>query len=291
MSPDISVPPLIKAVLWMAVALLSFVFMAIAVREIADGMHAFQMVFVRSVLGFLVIAAILTFYGWQNFHTQRLAGHVLRNSVHFVGQVLWMIGIQMLPLATAFAIEFTTPIWAAFMAVLFLGERMNRGRWVALVFGFGGILVIQQPGLAAPDPGVFVMIGCAVFFAMSVVAVKWLTRTDNALTILVFMTGMQAVFGGVASIFVWMPMTWVQAPWLLVMGITGLSAHYAMVRAFGYADATIVVPMDFLRVPLIALVGYLLYAETLTAATLIGAALILFGNYYSVAFEHRSGRE
>jgi len=102
---------------------------------------------------------------------------------------------------------------------------------------------------------------------------------------------MQAVFGGVASIFVWMPMTWVQAPWLLVMGITGLSAHYAMVRAFGYADATIVVPMDFMRVPLIALVGYLLYAETLTAATLIGAALILFGNYYSVAFEHRSGRE
>ena len=134
------------------------------------------------------------------------------------------------------------------------------------------------------------MIGCAVFFAMSVVAVKWLTRTDNALTILVFMTGMQAVFGAVASVFVWMPMTWDQAPWLLVMGITGLSAHYAMVRAFGYADATIVVPMDFLRVPLIALVGYLLYAEALTAATLIGAALILFGNYYSVAFESRSGR-
>ena len=290
MSSDDSVPPLIKAVLWMAVALLSFVFMAIAVREIADRMHAFQMVFVRSVVGFVIIAAIMTFYGWQNFRTQRLAGHVLRNSVHFAGQVLWMIGIQMLPLATAFAIEFTTPIWAAFMAVLFLGERMNKGRWVALIFGFGGILVIQQPGLAAPDPGVFVMIGCAVFFAMSVVAVKWLTRTDNALTILVFMTGMQAVFGAVASVFVWMPMTWDQAPWLLVMGITGLSAHYAMVRAFGYADATIVVPMDFLRVPLIALVGYLLYAEALTAATLIGAALILFGNYYSVAFESRSRR-
>jgi drug/metabolite transporter (DMT)-like permease len=268
-------------------ALLSFTAMAIAVRELAGQMHAFQMLFIRSALGFAIVVAALSATGWRHLGTQRLAGHGLRNVVHFVGQVLWIFGIKLLPLATVFAIEFTTPLWAAILAVLFLGERMNRGRWVALILGFCGILVILRPGVTSTDPALFLMIVCAVFFGMSVTVTKWLTRTDHALTIMFFMTIMQTGLGLAASVFVWTPIAAEQWPWLVVMAVTGLSAHYSMVRAFGHADATIVVSMDFLRLPLIAFVGFAVYSESLDLAILMGAALIFGGLYYSITREGR----
>jgi drug/metabolite transporter (DMT)-like permease len=284
------VPSVLKAVLWMAVALLSFTAMAVAVRELAGEMHAFQILFIRSTIGALIIVAALFATGWQQLGTRRLAVHGLRNVVHFIGQVLWIFGIQLLPLVTVFAIEFTTPLWAAVLAVLFLGERMNRGRWVALVCGFCGILVILQPGYTEPDPALFVMIVCAVFFGLSVTFTKSLTRTDHALTIMFFMTVMQTGLGLVASVFVWTPVALWHWPWLTVVAVTGLSAHYSMVRAFGHADATIVVPMDFLRLPLIALVGFSIYGESLEPATVVGATLILSGIYYSITRENRTAR-
>jgi len=284
------VSPVLRAVLWMAVALLSFTAMAVAVRELAGAMHAFQILFIRSAIGVVIIVAVLHGTGWQQLGTQRLAVHGLRNVVHFIGQVLWIFGIQLLPLVTVFAIEFTTPLWAAVLAVLFLGERMNRGRWVALVCGFGGILVILQPGYSDYDPALFIMIVCAVFFGLSVTFTKSLTRTDHALTIMFFMTALQTGFGLIASIFVWTPVAVWQWSWLMVVAVTGLSAHYSMVRAFGHADATIVVPMDFLRLPLIALVGFLIYGEALDLATVVGATLILSGIYYSLTRESRTSR-
>jgi drug/metabolite transporter (DMT)-like permease len=282
--------PVLKAVLWMVVALLSFTAMAVAVRELAGEMHAFEILFIRSAIGFVIILAVLHGTGWQQLGTQRIAVHGLRNVVHFVGQVLWIFGIQLLPLVTVFAIEFTTPLWAAVLAVLFLGERMNRGRWIALICGFCGVLVILQPGYTEPDPALFIMIVCAIFFGLSVTFTKSLTRTDHALTIMFFMTIMQTGFGLIASIFVWTPVALLQWPWLTVVAVTGLSAHYSMVRAFGHADATIVVPMDFLRLPLIALVGFLIYGEALELATVVGATLILSGIYYSITRESRTAR-
>lgn len=290
MTTSRSFSPVISAVLWMAVALLSFTAMAVAVRELAGEMHAFQILFVRSAIGFAIIVVVLQATGWRQLGTRRLAVHGLRNVVHVIGQVLWIFGIQLLPLVTVFAIEFTTPLWAAVLAVLFLGERMNRGRWVALVSGICGILVILRPGISDPDPALFVMIACALFFGLSVTFTKSLARTDHALTIIFFMTIMQTGFGLIASIFVWTPIASWHWPWLTVVAVTGLSAHYSMVRAFGYADATIVVPMDFLRLPLIALVGFLIYGETLELATVAGAALILSGIYYSITRESRTPR-
>lgn len=279
--------PVVKAALWMSGTLASFMIMAVAVRELSEGLHAFQMLFVRSGVGLAIVAVALSLSGWHHLRTRHLTGHLLRNSVHYVGQALWVFGIQLLPLATVFAIEFTTPIWAAFLAVLFLGERMNAGRWLALGLGFAGILVILRPGVAPTEPALAMMIVCALFFAVSVTMTKWLTRWDHPLAIMFYMTAIQLVLGLVASLFVWAPMTLAQWPWLILLGITGLSAHYCMVRAFGHADATVVMPMDFLRLPLIALVGFLVYAEALDWITLAGAALICAGNYASVRRETR----
>lgn len=288
MRPD---PSPLKAIAWMIGALVSFTVMAVSVRELSSGMHAFQMLFVRSMIGLLVLAAVLSIKGWGRLRTARIAGHALRNAVHFAGQVFWILGITLLPLATVSAIEFTTPIWGAFLAVLVLGERMTRGRWIALAMGFLGILVILRPGFAVVSAGALIMLACTFCFGATNAVTKWLTRTDGALTILFYMVLMQSVLGGLASILVWAPIEAREWPFLLLLAGTGLSAHYCLTRALAAADATFVMPFEFLRLPFVALVGFLLYAEPVELATLLGAALIFSGNYYSLRQEGRARRD
>lgn len=280
----------VKAIAWMIGALASFTVMAVSVRELSAGMHAFEMLFIRSAIGAAILAVVLCYRGWGQLKTLRIAGHVLRNVVHFAGQTFWIFGIALLPLATVSAIEFTTPIWGALMAVLFLGERMNRGRWLAFAMGFLGILIILRPGLAVVSGGALVMLACTFCFGATNAMTKWLTRSEAALAILFYMVAMQTVFGAVASIFVWVPIQAADWPWLLLLALTGLSAHYSLVRALAAADATFIMPFEFLRLPLVAVIGFLLYAETFDPIILVGAALIFAGNYYSLRQENRAAK-
>ena len=284
-----------KAIAWMGLALLSFTAMVIPIRALAPDLHAFEMLFVRSAIGLVILSGLLSVRGWHLLKTQRLPGHLLRNVIHFTGQSLWIFGITLLPLATVSAIEFTTPIWGALLAVLFLGERMHRGRWVALAMGFLGILIILRPGLGPEGSGLIsvgavIMLACAFCFGATNVVTKWLTSTESALAILFYMVAMQSLFGAVASIFVWVPVASADWIWLLLLAVTGLSAHYCLVRAFAAADVAFVAPFEFLRLPLVAVIGLLLYAEPFELFTLLGAAVIFGGNYYSLKRERRNGR-
>ena len=280
------------AIAWMMGALLSFTVMAVAVRELTSGMHAFQMLFIRSIIGVAILAALLSVKGWGQLRTDRLLGHALRNVIHFVGQTSWIFGIALLPLATVSAIEFSTPVWAAVLAVIFLRERMHAGRWVALICGVVGMLVILRPGLDAVGPilsaGALIMLLCTFCFGATNVATKWLTRTESALAILFYMVAMQSLFGAVASVFVWVPVAPDDWTWLLLLSVTGLSAHYSLVRAFAAADVAFVAPFEFLRLPLVAVIALLLYAEPFELITLLGAAVIFGGNYYSLRRERQA---
>jgi drug/metabolite transporter (DMT)-like permease len=278
---------LVKAIAWMGGALLSFTAMAISVRELSSGMHAFEMLFIRSAIGVVILTVVLWATGWKTLRTKRMVGHLFRNAVHFTGQVLWIFGITLLPLATVFAIEFTTPIWGALLAVAFLGERMNRGRWVALAFGFFGILVILRPGLATISTGALIMLACALFFGATNVITKWLTRSERPVAIVFYMVVMQTLFGAVASVFVWTPVATDAWAWLILLAITGLTAHYSLARALSVADASFVMPFEFLRLPLIGGTGFLLYGEAIEPATFLGAVLIFSGTYFSLRHESR----
>ena len=287
----------LKAIAWMIGSLLSFAAMAVSVRELTGEMHAFQMLFIRSSLGVLILLPILsrrnrggTGRAWQQIRPTFLAGHGLRNVIHFTGQVLWITGIGLLPLATVMAIEFTSPLWAGALAVLFLGERMNRGRLAAFVLGFAGILVIVRPGLIEVSEGILIMLVCAMFFGATGATTKWLTRRETALAITFYMVLMQAALGAVASLFVWQPVYLAHGPWLLLMAVTGLSAHYCLTSALAAADATFIMPLDFLRLPVMALAGFLLYSEPFALWTLLGAAIIFSGNYFSLRYEHKHPR-
>lgn len=270
--------------------LLSFTTMAVAVREVSPAIHTFEIMLFRTGTGFAVLLPIVARYRFRPLRTSRLGLHAGRNFIHFFGQLGWFYGVTLLPLATVFALEFTTPIWAALLAVVFLGERLTRGRLVAVLFGFAGVLVIVQPGMQAVGIGTAVLLGAAVCFASTIILTKLLTRTDSALTVLWYMTLLQAPFSLALVWPYWVTPTPLQLAWLCVIGGTGLSAHYCTARALTVADATVVVPIDFLRLPLIALVAALLYDEPVRAAVLIGAGLIFAGNYYNILRENRRVR-
>lgn len=281
-------PSVLKAAIWMVGTLFSFMLMAVAVRQLhAAGIHSFQIVAFRSMIGLAIILCIVGWYGRHLIRTAQPKLQVGRNIIHFGGQFSWVYGIKLLPLAWVFAIEFTIPIWVALLAIFLLGERMTQSRLVAIIAGFAGILLIVQPGVEAIEPGVFVMLFSAICFGCAITATKQLVSTDTPLAVIFYMCLVQLPLGLIPALFLWVAPQGPDYLWLLLVGLTGLSAHYCEASAFRYADATVVVPLQFLRLPLIAIIGYFLYQEPLDFLVLAGAALIFGGNYYGIRAEGR----
>ena len=274
--------PVIKAVLWMAGTLLSFMVMAVAGRELSQTLGTFEILFYRSAVGLVIIVALLQHAGWRQVGTRRPVVHLVRNSAHFIGQFGWFYGIAFIPLAEVFAIEFTAPIWAALLAVFLLGERMTRAKVASVALGVAGMLLILRPGLRVVDPAAVAVLIGAFGYSVTYVLTKKLTRQDSPLCILFFMTLMQLPMALVPVAGSLTLPTLELAPWMVLVGGSALTAHYCLARAFALADATVVVPLDFLRLPLISLVGYLFYHEQIDPLVFLGAVLMMTGNYVNV---------
>lgn len=255
------------------------VVMAVAGREATRELSVFQVMLLRSVLGLVMLWPLVQAAGGiQAMKTLRLPEHVARNVVHYAAQYGWFVALTLIPLAQLVALEFTMPIWSAALAVVFLGERMNRWKVLAVVLGLAGVAVIVRPAATGLNPGQLIALAAAVGFAVSVVMVKSLTRTDTALQLSFWMLVVQTVIGLVPALLVWQ---WPSAQawgWVVVVAFCGTFSHYCFARAMQHADATVVVPMDFLRVPLTAAAGWAVYAERVDLFTALGVALILGGN-------------
>jgi drug/metabolite transporter (DMT)-like permease len=264
----------IRAALWMSGALVSFSAMAIAGRQLSAEMSVFELLAIRSLVGVLILAVLLQRTGWAQARTRVFGKHLLRNVAHFGGGYAWFYGVGVISLAEVFAIEFTVPIWTAIMATIFLGERMSRRRAVAVGLGFAGILVMLRPGVAAVSVPSLVVLCGALGFAVAYVVMKRLSATETPLAILFYMNAIQLALGLVPALYQWV---WPSAgawPWVAVVAVAGLTSHYSIARALRLADATVVVPMDFLRLPLIAVVGFVVYGEALSVWVLVGALII-----------------
>lgn len=288
-SPRRTTPPVVVAAFWMGGTLLSFLLMAVGGRELSTSLDTGEILLYRSILGLLVVSALLARSGFAGLRTRRPGVHVLRGLAHFGGQYGWFFGLASLPLAEVFALEFTLPVWSALFAVLLLRERLTRPRLGAVLLGLLGMLVILRPGLAAIHPAAFAVLASAAGYALSHVLTRMLALSDPPLAIVFYMTLVQlppallsALPGGVALPA---PEAW---PWLSLVAVTALSAHYCMARALALAEATVVVPIDFLRLPLVGLLGFVLYSEPMSGAVLIGGALMLAGNYINVRAEGRA---
>ena len=280
---------LIRATGWMCGMIASFLLQMVAVRELSGNLGVFQILFIRSMISLAIVTPLLIVHGTSLLQTRRIGTHFARNSFNFVAQAAWIYGVAMLPLAAVTALEFSTPLWVALLATIFLGERLSRHRIIALATGFVGVLIILRPGVEAVQLAALVVLGSAILFASSNVIAKSLTRTEDTLTIVIWMQIIQLPMGFFACIWNWTDPVWADAPWLIVIGFTGLSAHYSMAKALSLADATLAMPIDFLRLPLTAIVAYAIYREPVSIFVFLGAALMFAGNFHAVRQERRLG--
>jgi drug/metabolite transporter (DMT)-like permease len=267
------------AALWMAGWLALMLIVAVAGREAVRELNVFELMAIRSWIGLcLLYPLIWRAGGFAVVKTRRLPLHIGRNTIHFGAQLGWFYALTLIPIGQVVAIEFTMPIWTAILAAMFLNERITVWKLAAIVLGLVGVIVIVRPATGEVNPGQLIALAAAVGFGISIAVVKSLTRTEQTLAIIFWMLVVQAAASLLPALYVWTwpsPAAW---GWSIVIAFCGTFSHYCMARAMLHADATVVIPMDFLRVPLTAAAGWLIYSERLDAYTVLGAVLILTGN-------------
>jgi drug/metabolite transporter (DMT)-like permease len=274
-----------RGVLWMLGAVLSFMAMAIAVRELQRHMGSFEIVFLRSVGMLAITLAMLPRAGLASIRTSRFQLHLWRNLIHFCGQVLWVYSIGALALATVFAIEFTMPVWTALLAWLFLKEKFTFPRLVMLALGLVGVLIILRPGTGEFHPAALAMILGSLCYASSFIFTKRLSSSDSALAVLFWMSVVQTPISLALAVPQWVSPVAADLPWIVGIGAGAFTAHYCMTQAMKLVDAMVAVPIDFIRLPMIAVVGALAYGEPFDPMVIAGAAVIFAGTYYSISRE------
>ena len=281
---------LVLVVLWMTGALLSFCLMAVAFRKLAESLSIMEILATRNGLGLAVMVTLLILRSELRplVRSRRPALTLFRNTIHLGAQYLWAMSVLLLPLATVFALEFSAPAWALLLAVPVLGERLTASRVGAVVLGLIGVLVILRPGLETFRPETLLVLAAAVGFAVTMITTKKLTMTDSTFAIIIWMNVIQLPLTLVPSdpLFV-MKLSLGQLPAFAAVGVAGLASHYCLANAFRAGDASVVVPLDFLRIPLIAVIGWWLYGEALDALVFIGAGLIIVGVLWNLQSEAR----
>lgn len=280
---------ILHVVLWMVGALLSFSVMAVSIRELSHGgLNIFEILAVRSGGSLVVLLALLAVRPDLRMHTRprRMGLNLLRNTVHYASQFCWALSLTALPLAMVFALEFTMPGWTALLAVWLLHERMTPSRAGVVVFGLIGVLVILRPGIADFNPAAFLVLLAAFGYAVTMISTKKLTMTETTFGIIFWMAVIQfplSLLGSDPSVYLHLGMRQVFP--VCGVAIAGLTSHYCLSNAFRAGDATLVVPLDFMRIPLIAVVGWLLYGESLDIFVLLGALIIAGGVLWNLRAE------
>jgi len=290
MSNGPSFSQILKGAAWMSGAIAAFTSMAIAGRELNFAHDTFEIMLFRSIIGVIIMTVIvLTLRRGSELRTERLRLHFARNIFHFAGQNLWFFAVPLIPLAQLFAFEFTTPIWVLLFSPLLLQERLTWIGSLSAALGFIGILMVAQPGATSLSLGVFAAASCAIFFALTAILTRKLTQDQTILCILFYLTVLQAIFGLIAAGYDGdiKPPTAATLPWLTLIGIAGLTAHFCLTNALAIAPASVIMPIDFVRLPIIAAIGMVFYSEPFSLMVIAGAILIFAANYMNIVTSGR----
>lgn len=278
------------AAVWMLGAVAAFTLMAVAGRYATVELDTFELMLYRSIIGIFLILGFGRYFGTlHQINTRQFHLHVIRNIFHFTGQNLWFFAITLIPLAQLVALEFTTPIWVILLSPIFLGERLTPLKLFATGLGFAGILIVAQPDFNQIDIGVIAAATCAIGFAGAMVTTKILTRTSSVTCILFWLVTIQAILGIITAgwdgdIALPSPAIW---PWVITVAICGLVAHLSITTALTLAPASLVSPIDFFRLPVIAIVGMILFGEPLEVFIFVGGGMIFIANYLNIRAQSR----
>ena len=277
----------VQAAAWMILGGYSYTVTGAIARILTDEYPMFEIVFLRCVIAVLMMAPLILRLGIRKMKTVQPGMHLLRAVIGYCGILAWFYGVSHIPLADYYALQFTMPLFTIAGAVIFLGERTSIKTWIAVSIGFLGALIILRPGLIEISLGAIAALTAAVCFAAVNIAIKVLARKDDPAVIVVYANVLVIPLALIPALFEWVPITWDDVPLILGVGIFGTLAQFSLTRAVALADARVVQPFDFLRLPFAALIGWFLFDEISDIWTWVGAIIIFAAAYYVLAFETR----
>ena len=305
LTPTMTSRDVMLGVLWGLWAAIFHSFVPIAVK-LLDRIPAIELVFLRNILGLGLFLAIASWRGLGFVFTRRIGIHFQRNFANFAGMWLWFAGLALLPIAKAVALHFTVPLMVVILAVVFLRERPGAVRLISTLIGFGGVLIILRPGAVPIDAATFLVLGSALSYAGVAIYTRALSGADAPATTTFYYHAMLSIlallsmaigwgvaihvpsFGFSPDLFVWVTPGWADAPGLVLLAVSGSVAPYCLVRAFVHAEATIVEPVEYLRLPITALVAYFVFDQTTDVWVWVGAAITAGATYYMTRHEARA---
>ncbi len=283
--------PIVRACLWAATTSLTSAAMMLLIRWAATELHPFQISFLRCAFGALFTLPWLWQMGWGEVRKVDLSRYKWRVALAFASMLSWFYAASYLPMAESTALNFTTPLVATVGAALVLGETVRIRRWTATILGFIGVLVIVRPGAHTFNPAAIIMIVSALTSAFSVLIIKRLTKTESAQSIVMFTFVFLTPLTLIPALFVWQTPSWYVIALTVGMGAVGTFGNYCSARAFTLADASAVLPIDYLRMPVVALVGFAAFGEVPDALVWIGSAIIAASSLYIAHREAQLARQ
>ena len=270
----------LAGVLMMAIAAVAFSVMHAGIRHVSAEMHPFEIAFFRVVFGFVALAPIFVRDGWAPLHTTKIRLFAIRGGLNAAAMLMFFYSLAITPLATVAALGFTAPLFATLLAMLFLGEVVRLRRWTAIILGFVGAMVILRPGVIEVGLGPLLVLGSSVVWAVALMIIKVLTRTESSVTITAYASIFLAPVCLVAAIPFWVWPSLEQLIWLAAIGAIGTVAQTAMNQSFKLADASAVLPVDFSKLLWAAAIGYVAFGEVPDLWTWIGGAMIFASATY-----------
>lgn len=281
-------PSNFRGILLMLAATLLFTVMGISARYVSSRIHPFEVVFFRLSVGFLLVLPLVIGHGLRPFRTQVFGLHLVRAVLQVVEMLIYFTGLVLIQYAQVQALTFTTPLFAALLAVVFLRERIHGRNAAALVIGFAGAMIVIRPGVVPLETGSLLILLSALGWAGVILVVKRLTRTDSSVTITSWMVVLMSPMALVPALFVWVwptPQEWIL---LVVAGLSGTLGQLAVAQAFRVADMTAVLPIDFTKLIWAAALGYVVFGEVPAVWTWIGGTAIFACGFYIALRERRA---
>lgn len=257
----------------------------------AEGLHPFQIAFFRNAFALMFLLPWLARMGFDGLRTARLKVHLLRAVIGLIAMLCWFTAVVRMPMAEAVALNFTVPLFATAGAAFFLGETVRARRWTATIVGFLGVLIILRPGFVEFTPVMTLPIIAACFMAVTVLIVKSLSRTEEPMTVVLYMNLLLTPLSLVPALFAWQTPSLRALLLMAFVGACAVLAHIAFTRSFARADASAILPFDYARLPFVAAIGFLLFDETPDGWTWVGAAVIAAAAVYIAHRETRVARE
>lgn len=283
--------PELRGILLMSFSTVCFAIMHTAIRYATFELSPFQIAFFRNFFGIIIFMPIIFRSGLGFMKTERLGLHAFRGLLNIAAMLLYFNALALTEVAHVTALSFSSPVFASILAVVVLGERFRLRRWVAIALGFLGVLLIIRPGFIPLELGPMMVIGSALIWAMVLMIIKVMSRTESSLTIVAYMNLFLALYSLGPALWFWI---WPSLEgWMIMVliAISGTIGQLCVSQSLHETEPTVVMPFDYLKLIWAAVLGFWVFGEIPDTYIWIGGSVIFASSFYLAWRENQLRKE